>query len=263
MKIISKKAYLLTWVLATFFSCSKNENEESTIVQYSEYPESIISYNFPLGTSNIQGQSPININTASTQKISTADPIIHYNAITLSSIENTQINLKVNLSVTDKANNYITIKGYKYELQEFHFHRRSEHNVNGEYGTMEIHFVNKSATGAYAVLGVIVKNGTINNALETLINASPASPGVNALTDTFYLNSILPLDTSKYYTYSGSLTAPNLDLTPNQGPLTWVVFKNQIQATNTQLNNYATKYNKENSRVIQPLQNRKIYENIK
>lgn len=259
MKTYIKQISIALIVTVMFVSCNKDESNETN----TEFPEGIVSYNYPLGTTNIQGQSPININTSTTEKMNTTDPVIHYNAITLSSVENTSENLKVSLSTTDKANNYITIKGMKYELQQFHFHRHSEHNVNGEYGTMELHFVNKSETGAYAVLGVIIKSGSINSALQTLIDGSPTTTGINAMTDTFYLSSIMPSDTGKYYSYSGSLTTPNLDSTPNQGPVTWIVFKDNIQMTGDQLEDYANIYEEENFRAIQPVNNRTVYENIR
>lgn len=259
MKTYIKQITIALTVIAMFVSCNKDESNETN----TEFPEGIVSYNYPLGTTNIQGQSPININTSATEKMNTTDPVIHYNAITLSSIENTSENLKVNLSTTDKANNYITIKGMKYELQQFHFHRHSEHNINGEYGTMEVHFVNKSETGAYAVLGVIIKTGSVNNALQTLIDGSPTDKGINEMTDTFYLSSIMPSDTGKYYSYSGSLTTPNLDSTPNQGPVTWIVLKNNIQMTGDQLEDYADIYEEENFRAIQPVNSRTVYENIR
>lgn len=251
------KSNLFLFALIFLVSCSKNSE---IVIAPSDYPEGIISYNFPLGT---QGQTPISINTSATEKISTADPVINYGSTTLSTVENTIENLKVSLSIADKSNNYITIKGLRYELQQFHFHRRSEHNVNGEYGAMEIHFVNKSSTGAYAVLGVIVKKGVANSSLQTLFDASPAKVGTNTLTNSFNLKSLFPAETGKYYSYSGSLTTPNLDLIPNEGPLTWVVFKNQIEMTAAQVDNYTTKYEEENYRIIQPLNNRKVYENIR
>jgi carbonic anhydrase len=259
MKTYIKQISIALMVTVMFVSCNKDEAIETN----TEFPDGIVSYNYPLGTTNIQGQSPISINTSTTEKMNTTDPVIHYNAITLSSVENTSENLKVSLSTTDKANNYITIKGMKYELQQFHFHRHSEHNVNGEYGTMEIHFVNKSQTGAYAVLGVVVKTGSVNSALQTLIEGSPKDKGINAMTNTFYLSSIMPSDTGKYYSYSGSLTTPNLDSTPNQGPVTWIVFKNNIQMTDDQLEDYANIYEDENFRAIQSLNSRTVYENIR
>ena len=127
---------------------------------------------------------------------------------------------------------------------------------------MEIHFVHKSSTGAYAVLGVLEKEGqTINSSLETLITDSPTSIGINTFNTTFDLNTMLPLQTNKYFTYSGSLTTPNMDTTPNQGPLTSIVFKNNITLTVAQLDANKLKYVEENFPLIQPLNNRKVYEN--
>jgi carbonic anhydrase len=251
-----KKTSLLVLFVLTLVSCDKDQN---VVV---DFPEEIINYNFPLGTTNIQGQTPINLETAATEKINTNDLVINYNSIVLSNVQNTVENLKINLSDQDKALNYITIKGFRYELQQFHFHHHSEHTVNGVYSEMEIHFVHKSSTGAYAVLGVLVKEGqTINSSLQTLITDSPSVSGINTYNDIFDLNKMLPLQTNKYFTYSGSLTTPNMDTTPNQGPLTWIVFKNDISMTLAQLEEYKLKYVEENFRVIQPLNNRKVFEN--
>lgn len=251
-----KKISLLALFIVTLTSCS---NESKNLLE--DFPMDIISFDYPLGTDNVQGQTPINIITSSTAKMSTIDPVIHYNSVVLSDVEHTEENLKINLSAAEKADNYITIRGYKYELQQFHFHYHSEHSVNGTFGEMEIHFVNKSSTGAYAVLGVIVKDGALNSSLQTLIDDSPAEIGSSSYQDSFNLSSIMPAETNKYYSYSGSLTTPNLDFTPNQGPLTWFVFKNNISMTNEQLNAYKAKYAEPNFRVIQPLNNRVVYEN--
>lgn len=250
-----KKISLLVLFVLTLVSC----NKDNIVV---DFPEEIISYNYELGTSNIQGQTPINIETATTEKINTNDLVIHYSSIILSSVQNTVENLKINLSDQDKALNYITIKGFRYELQQFHFHHHSEHTVNGEYSEMEIHFVHKSSTGAYAVIGVLVKEGqTINSSLQTLIEDSPSASGISSFNAIFNLNTLLPLQTNKYFTYSGSLTTPNMDSTPNQGPLTWIVFKNNISLTAAQVEEYKLKYEEDNFRVIQPLNNRKVFEN--
>lgn len=250
-----KKISLLVLFVLTLVSC----NKDKVIV---DFPEGIISYNYPLGTTNIQGQTPINLENATTEKISTNDLSINYSSIILSNVQNTTENLKVNLSDQDKALNYITIKGLRYDLQQFHFHRHSEHTVNGVYSDMEIHFVHKSSTGAYAVIGILVKEGqTINSSLETVFTDSPSVTGINTFSTTFNLNTLLPLQTNKYFTYSGSLTTPNMDTTPNQGPLTWIVFKNNITLTAAQVGEYSAKYVDENFRVIQPLNNRTVFEN--
>ncbi len=254
MKI--KKISLFVLFVLTLVSCSNGDKN-----QLVDFPLAIVSNDFPLGTDHIQGQTPIDIVTSSTVKMNSVDPVIHYSSVVLSNVQNTVENLKINLTDVDKAANYITIRGFKYELQQFHFHHHSEHSINGTYGVMEIHFVNKSATGAYAVLGVLVKDGAANSSLQTLIDDSPSASGSNIYGESMNLSSILPLETNKYYSYSGSLTTPNMDLTPNQGPLTWFVFKNNITMTAAQLEEYKVKYEEQNFRVIQPLNDRKIYEN--
>jgi carbonic anhydrase len=274
MKLKLKNLSLFVLSSLLFVSCDKSDVDTTTKASSqknstaketlsTDFPENIISYNIPL-TSDlnfIQGQTPISINTSKTTAIRTTDPVIHYSSIILSSVQHTEENLKINLSDNEKTENYITIHGYKYNLQQFHFHYHSEHNINGEYGIMEIHFVNKSDSGAYAVLGVLVKVGKANKSLETLIIDSPSEIGTEEFTDSFDLKSILPENTKSYYSYSGSLTTPNLDTTPNQGPLTWIVFKENKQMTTKQLDAYKEKYEEENFRVIQPLNGRKVYEN--
>jgi carbonic anhydrase len=262
MKTQLKKISLILLSSFTLVSCTTTESYDDTN-ETKGFPDDIVSYEFPLGTTNLLGQTPIDVNTFTTKKISTTDPVIHYSSILLSSVENTTENLKINLSAAESIENYITIKGHKYELQQFHFHRHSEHKINGEYSKMEIHFVHKSSTGAYAVLGILVKNGAVSPSLQVLFNASPSHKGINSVPNHLNLTTLLPKDISSYYTYSGSLTTPNLDLTPNQGPLTWVLFKNTISLSRNQLKEYSLKYKEENFRVIQPLNNRTVYENKK
>ncbi|WP_428232672.1 carbonic anhydrase family protein [Flavobacterium sp.] len=256
------KRYCLT-VLIIFMlaSCDHEENIDENIPSGNGFPENITSYNFPLNTINLRGQSPINITTYSTTKINATDPVIHYNSIVLNSIENTSEDLKINLLSPDRENNYILIKGKKYKLQQFHFHHHSEHKIDDQYNEMEIHFVNISDTGAYAVLGVFVEKGKINDYLQSLIAYSPATKGVNSFTDMFDLSSLLPLNRINYYAYSGSLTTPNRDFIPNQGPVTWILFKDKIMASDSQLKEYSSIYHEENFRIVQPLNNRVIYEN--
>lgn len=150
-------------------------------------------------------------------------------------------------------------------LVNFHFHYSSEHTVDGKYSTMEIHFVNVADDNSYAVLGVLVDLGSGNSSLQNLFAQSPTtSNGTNSPNTAFDLTSILPTNTREYFTYSGSLTAPNFGAnssTPNGGPVTWFVFKNKQQLSNDQLSSYKTIYTEPNFRAIQPLNGRKVYMN--
>ena len=109
-----------------------------------------------------------------------------------------------------------------YELQQFHFHwgdndaRGSEHWVNGEPTSGELHFVTKRTTGssttgnAYAVLGVFFTAQTslpMTDSLQKLFNNIP--PGVNNEHAVYgvRLSDFIPTHLEYYY-YEGSLTTP-------------------------------------------------------
>jgi len=237
----------------------------------SEFPASIISFGKPLGSNqnNILGQSPIDINSTTTKKFHSTDPLIHYQNIVLSSIQHTEENLKINLSAVDQNNNYITIKGVVYKLIQFHFHDSSETTINGKRSLMEVHFVNMAADSSFTVLALLIEKGSSNPLLEKLINASPLSQktgikqnGINAINDSINLNKLLPTNTVDYYTFSGSLTTPNLDTVPNKGPVTFIVFKSTQQISNDVYKKYIHIYEKPNYRVIQKLGSRIVYENV-
>ena len=46
--------------------------------------------------------------------------------------------------------------GGNFRLVQFHFHRPSEHTVNGASFPMEVHFVHSNAAGNLAVVGVLM-----------------------------------------------------------------------------------------------------------
>jgi hypothetical protein len=117
---------------------NQNKVQNNTIITsndtLSEFPASIISFGKPLGLNqnNILGQSPIDINSTTTKKFHSTDPLIHNQNIVLSSVQHTEENLKINLSAVDQNNNFITIKGVIYKLIQFHFHDISETTINGK-----------------------------------------------------------------------------------------------------------------------------------
>jgi carbonic anhydrase len=132
--------------------------------------------------------------------------------------------------------NYINYNGTEYELQQFHFHEPAEHEINGATGVpMEVHLVHEAANGSLLVIGVLIKQGKQNDGFKKILanvggeqNLDPVQmiPGTR--------NS----NTLNFYTYTGSLTVP-----PCTPPVTWVVLKEPITFSPTQLNNYKTMSN--------------------
>lgn len=146
------------------------------------------------------------------------------------------------------------IAGQRYELLQFHFHHPSEHLLEGERQSLELHFVHKSAAGALAVLGVFIRRGMTNSALAPIFDAMPASEGPEkSLGTTIRPAGLLPMD-RRYFRYQGSLTTP-----PCFEGLTWTVFKQPIEASDAQIRQFAALFSN-NARPVLPLHGRYLLE---
>lgn len=129
---------------------------------------------FPnLATEN--GQTPIDI-PKETRKFKSTDPEIHYESFSLNdhNIENHEGEY---LKIIVSGENYITIRGKRYDLKQFHFHRDSEHAIRGKKSAMEVHFVHVAADGKIAVMGVMLTATKRNNEkIAVLFENSPLIP---------------------------------------------------------------------------------------
>jgi carbonic anhydrase len=212
---------------------------------------------FPDVCKTTLGQSPIDIPAAGIVPFVSQDPQIHYRPFELTSIQHTGENLRINVPAANNKS-FITIRGKRYDLRQFHFHRSSEHALKGEKGAMEAHFVHVAADGSIAVIGVLVQLGVATNGpLGVLLRHSPGQPGVVATNQSFNPVVLLPADPDRYYTYCGSLTTA-----PFTERLTWIVCKQTLHMTWAQLNRYAKLYPEENARELQPLNGRSVFEQV-
>jgi carbonic anhydrase len=200
------------------------------------------------------GQSPIDIQVNNTQKFFSKDPVFHYKAFTLNKVKNTGDNLKVYVN----GDNYITIKGNRYDLQQFHFHRSSEHALQGKKGPLEVHLVHVASDNSIAVVGVILQKGGTHTGIQTILDGSPHVAAENNISPKmFHPADLLPVTSTPYFTYSGSLTT-----NPFTENLTWIVYKQPIQVSAAQIAQYNEIYEEEDSRIFQPIGNRRIFERV-
>lgn len=152
-----------------------------------------------------------------------------------------------------EAGSKISISGKDYELKQFHYHGSSEHQINGTYSPLEVHFVHKATDNAIAVVGVLFESGTSNPLLEKYLSHFPIKEGnYKATGEKINLSSLMP-DNKSYYSYKGSLTTPPCSETVN-----WFVLQNKLTATSAQLSGFQTIL-KNNYRPIQALNGRTIY----
>jgi carbonic anhydrase len=105
----------------------------------------------------------------------------------------------------------LILNGDPYEMIEFHFHTLSEHTVDGRQGVMELHavFRDEDTKTQLAVIGVIYKIGKPNAFLrKLLVNGLPQkSTSPHKVVGSIDVSKAFT-NTSRYYTYPGSLTTP-------------------------------------------------------
>ncbi len=197
------------------------------------------------------GESPINLRPSLVSRFRSDEPVIHYQAFPLSRIVNTG----ENLLVVSGGDNYITLGEKRYNLVQFHFHRESEHAINGRKGIMEVHLVHATAAGDIAVLGAIIQQGAYNHLLSELFEGSPQEAGETSLNRPFDPAVLLP-KVNQYFTYNGSLTAE-----PFSQEVKWIVFRHPLFITREQLHAYEAIYEEANARPLQPLGSRRLFFN--
>jgi len=126
----------------------------------------------------------------------------------------------------------IALNGVIYDLTQFHFHTLSEHTVAGEHAVMELHAVFADpASSNKAVVGQLFLIGRSNRFIsELLANGLPQKSGdvVDVPSQAINLKDALT-NTSRYYTYPGSLTTP-----PCTETVTWFVLRQFAQLSREQ-----------------------------
>lgn len=146
------------------------------------------------------------------------------------------------------------VDGRRYELLQFHFHHPSEHLLSGRDFPLECHFVHRAADGGLAVLGVFIRKGAYNSALEPIFAAMPGKEGPEmAVGTSIRPGDLLPAN-RQFFRYAGSLTTP-----PCSEALVWTVFKEPVEASEEQIRRFAALF-PGNARPVQPMHRRVLLE---
>ncbi|WP_448560681.1 carbonic anhydrase [Trichothermofontia sp.] len=139
------------------------------------------------------------------------------------------------IQVNYRSGSTLTIGDRTFELVQFHFHHPSEHRVQGQAADMELHLVHRSASGALAVVGVLLTSGAENLALKPIFAAMPDRPGPEQVLPQVTLNAqdLLPQNLASYR-YFGSLTTP-----PCFEEVTWIVLQQPVTLSVAQIRQFA------------------------
>ncbi|WP_306418372.1 carbonic anhydrase [Carnobacterium maltaromaticum] len=186
----------------------------------------------------------MNIETSTAVPMVDAGEItINYNDLVIDEVDNGH---SIQIDDTGTA----VINGRNFDLNQFHFHAKSEHTINSEYFPLEAHFVNKAQNGRLAVLAVLFKEGQANPAFETILQNIKKGEKAT-VSDPINTSQLFPTNFS-YYHYLGSLTTP-----PLSENVEWYVMEHPVEVSKEQLKTFNTYYDG-NNREIQPLNERII-----
>ncbi|RKS84780.1 carbonic anhydrase [Orbus hercynius] len=196
-----------------------------------------------------RNQSPVNITTPI--QAQTAPLEVHYGT-TSGNIVNNGHTVQIN---EGKPDDYIVVDNQQYHLVQFHFHAPSENQINGKSYPMEGHFVHSNANGDLVVMAIMFEEGPENTAADQLLARLNAKENSPEAFDNIDIKSLLPAN-MQYYRFSGSLTTP-----PCSEGVTWIVLKQPMTLSKTEIDKFTQAFKHHNNRPIQPLNGRLIIEN--
>ncbi len=155
------------------------------------------------------------------------------------------------IQVNYQSESALKLDGETYKLVQFHFHNPSEHKVNDRNFPMELHLVHQNEKGSLAVVGVFLKQGKVNKALEPIWEVLPEKEGKEQIIPNVEINAseLLPTD-KEFYRYFGSLTTP-----PCSEKVNWIVYQKPIEVSAAQLQKFAKLF-PFNARPVQNLNRR-------
>jgi carbonic anhydrase len=200
---------------------------------------------------NGKSQSPIDLVTGAAKTGKEGNFKINYERGAVALLNNGHT---VQADVSDAADT-VTLEGTTYTLAQFHFHTPSEHTMDGKGYPLEIHLVNKDASGHTTVVGVFVRAGAENKLLAPIFSALPSTATPNGMhmghSVKVDISAVLPKD-HKAFVYMGSLTTP-----PCTEGVHWIVLAQPIEMSNAQINSFRTIFN-DNHRPLQKINGREV-----
>lgn len=191
-----------------------------------------------------QAQSPINILTNQTSSLDGSNGLVlNENVKTKATIIDNGHAVQANIENGGTLN----IEGKAYKLLQFHFHGKSEEQIDGKQMDLVAHMVHKNSEGQLAVVAVLFNEGKDANPMiqKVLDNVGKASVEINP-------ENLLPQHKDRYFHFMGSLTTP-----PCSENVKWYVMKEVQSAKKAQIE-AMRKYYANNYRPVQPLNGRRV-----
>lgn len=170
-----------------------------------------------------QAQSPIDLTGAVEADL--ANPVFNYGMSNIH-IVNNGYTIQVNVD----PGSHLDLDGEKYGLLQFHMHAPAEHTIEGKQFQAEMHFVHRNVDGDIAIVAVMIRKGTKNEAYANAMKLVPADVDMEIeIEDPAQLATLLP-ESRTSYRYDGSLTTP-----PCTEGVKWIVMTEPVGLSIAQL----------------------------
>lgn len=156
------------------------------------------------------------------------------------------------IEVNYNKGNTVKVGDDTYYLTQLHFHSPAENKINSKEYPMELHFVNTDSKNHILVIAVMFKTGKENKALQDILDSMSKTKDTQP--KNLNLAMLLPQKMENYY-FDGSLTTP-----PCTEGVSWIVFKQPIEASDKQIQEFKQFITIPNNRPLQPLNKRIIIE---
>lgn len=190
-----------------------------------------------------KAQSPINILTKETSSLDKSHALsLNKSVQTKASIVDNGHAIQVNVD----NGGTIEVDGVVYKLVQFHFHGKSEEQIDGKQYDAVAHMVHKSAFGSLLVVAVLFEESkTPNKVVQKVLDSVGKSTEMNPA-------ELLPKNTNSYFHFMGSLTTP-----PCSENVKWYVMK-EVQSASKEQIAVLRKFYDHNYRPVQPLNGRVV-----
>jgi carbonic anhydrase len=193
-------------------------------------------------------QSPVNISRTQVKDLPNLEFVYHPSALNV--IDNGHT-----IQVNYASGSTLTVGDKTYELQQFHFHHKSETAIHGKHAPLELHLVHKDKDGHLAVVAVLLHEGGASSTVATVWDNLPKTKEKALTPEHVEVNAAQLIPAShRYYTFPGSLTTP-----PCSENVTWYVLVQPMTVSKAQIDKFAAIYPND-ERPVQPLNGRVVLE---
>ncbi|MBM4357684.1 MAG: carbonic anhydrase family protein [Deltaproteobacteria bacterium] len=161
------------------------------------------------------------------------------------------------VEVTNRANNYLTLDGKRFELLAVQFHSPSEHTFAGRRFDLEMQLVHKASDGKTAIVAVVFEPGVTVEPLLDLWKRLPKQPSPEPVAvkgKPFDVGPLVAL-AEGYYAYEGSWTTP-----PCTEGVIWLVMKKPQTIGAKEVERYRDLFSGRTNRMVMPLGDRPVFE---